>query len=762
MPVKENMKRNGSVTPTGSTGGFSTWHCLRSEWPIWIIGALLSVLIASRLITGTFFPSFDAPYLYQSDALSHAWFIKRLIEGWLYNNPRNGYPFGSDFLDYPNADFSNLALLKILALFTNKYYVLFDAYLLLTFFTIFVSAYSVLRGLGLYRSTAFVAAMLFDFLPFHFWREVHLFLTWYAVVPVYVAIGFFLYRNADSSGVTGHRKWLSATLKAVGLLVLSSFGFYFTVFGLITVAFSAIAGAARKNSWKPILKGAVIAVVLCLGVAANVAPYLWHMHRHGPDLEVATRTPEQGEILGFKPIQLVLPQDHYRVPAVAEWKQSYNDAYPLVNENSSSSLGVVGSIGLIVTGALLLWLLAGRTVGVEFSFLCLLTCVYLAFGTIGGLGAMTSQVMPLLRGWTRISIFLGFVALAVAFLLYQKFVFERNSRNLMWGIAGLWVILGLAMADQTTPYYRLTYQADKSSFEKDRLFIQQIEQSLPAGSAIYQLPYMRFPESPPLHDLPSYGLLVGFLNSAQLKWSFAGMAAREGDLFYRALAQEPVDKQLDVIRKLGFSGVYLDRRGFTDHGVATVAELTALLGPPVLARSDDEAIFFDLHNHADVDFAGLAAEQIMHKVGFFADKLGVRYQATYTSGIDFSKAGWPDFIKDASGIGANEPWGRWSLGHEVDLTFFQPLPQHFNLDLVVTPFGPNVGKDLTIEIGSRMYKVNVPTGNFHVSIPVDLLGEKVDEIKLGPAVVTSPKELGLSQDDRPIAIGLVHLSIQTR
>lgn len=760
--MKENMNQNASSDLTRSAEDFSIWRCLRSEWPIWCVGALLSASAACRLITGSFIPMFDAPYAYQSDALSHAWFIQRLIEGWLYDNPRSGYPFGSDFLDYPNADFSNLALLKILALFTGKYYALFDIYLLLTFVTIFVAAYAVLRRLGLYRSTAFVAAALFDFLPFHFWREIHLFFTWYAVVPVYVAVGFSLYGNESASSASENRKWLPVVLKVAGLLLLASFGFYFTVFGLITIAFSAIAGAARKGSWKPILRGGAIAFVLCVGVIANVVPYVWHIHRHGTDLEVAARAAEQGEVLAFKPIQLVLPQDHYRVQAVAEWKQTYNVSSPLTNENSSASLGVIGSMGLVLAAALLLWLLAGRAVSVELGFLCLLTCVYLAFGTIGGAGAVVSHVMPVLRGWNRISVFVGFVALAIAFLSYQKFALKGGGRRVALGIAGLWIMLGLALADQTTPYYRLSYQTGKSSFEKDRLFIRQIENSLPDGSAVYQLPYMRFPESPPVFDLPSYGLLVGFLNSRHLKWSFAGMAGREGDVFYENLAQEPIDKQVDVIRRLGFSGVYLDRRGFADHGAATVAELTALLGPPVLARSDGEAVFFDLHDHANVNVAGLTAQQIMRKAGFFADKLGARYPATYASGIDFSRAGWPDFIEDASGIGGNEPWGRWSSGNEVDLTFFEPLPQRFNLDLVVTPFGPNTGKDLVVKIGSRTYKVNIPAANYHVSLPVDLLGEKADEIKLVPAVVTSPKALGVSEDDRTIAIGLIHLSIVPR
>jgi phosphoglycerol transferase len=760
--VKEAMRQNERSPLESSAKDLSIWNCLRREWWIWGAGALLSAWIALRLVTGAIIPRLDAPYLYRGDALSHAWFIQRVIEGWLYNNPRSGYPFGSSFLDYPNSDFSTLALLKFLALFTHKYYAIYDAYFLISFFAIFVSSYVVLRRIGLGRSTAFVAAMLFDFLPFHFARLGHLFFTWYAVVPVYVAIGFLLYRNELPLAMPGRQRWLPVVLKVAGLLLLASFGFYYTVFGLITIAFSAVAGAARTRNRRPVVMGAAIAVVLCAGVMANVAPYIWHVHRHGTDMEVAAREPKDGEMYGFKPIQLVLPQDHYRLKVIRDWKLNYNDSFPLGNENSSSSLGVVGSIGLILALGLLFLPLMGYTISTELGFLCLLTCVYLAFGTIGGAGAVVSQVLPVLRGWNRISVFVGFAALAVAFLMYQEFVLKQGRGGLVLRIAGLGGILVLAMIDQTAPFNRSLYIADKPSFEQDRLFIQQIEGSLPNGSAVYELPYMRFPESPLINNLGIYDLAIGFLDSNHLKWSFAGMAGREGDLFYRGLAQEPLARQVEVVRKLGFAGIYVDRRGYADHGAATVADLTALLGPPVLARLDDQAVFFELHEHANVDFAGLSAEQIMRKVGFFADKLGPRYPATYAAGIDFSKAGWPDFIKDVAGIGENEPWGRWSMGSEFDLTFFQPLPQRFDLDLVVTPFGPNAGKDLTIKIGSHTYKANIPAASYHVSLPVDLSGEQVNEIKFIPAVVTSPKALGVSVDDRPIAIGMVHLSILSR
>ena len=118
---------------------------------------------------------------------------------------------------------------------------------------------------------------------------------------------------------------------------------------------------------------------------------------------------------------------------------------------------------------------------------------------------------------------------------------------------------------------------------------------MPPGSAIYQLPYMEFPDFGPVEKLEGYAMATGFTNSKTLRWSFGGMQGREGDLFYRALAKKTVAEQVSAIEQLGFSGVYIDRRGFADRGVSIINDFTQVLGfDPVLERSDGNVVFFKL------------------------------------------------------------------------------------------------------------------------------------------------------------------------
>nr|VFK07994.1 MAG: hypothetical protein BECKLPF1236A_GA0070988_1001214 [Candidatus Kentron sp. LPFa]VFK25766.1 MAG: hypothetical protein BECKLPF1236C_GA0070990_1002510 [Candidatus Kentron sp. LPFa] len=152
------------------------------------------------------------------------------------------------------------------------------------------------------------------------------------------------------------------------------------------------------------------------------------------------------------------------------------------------------------------------------------------------------------------------------------------------------------------------------------------------------------------------------------------MKGREDDLFYRALAQEPIEKQLDVIRQLGFAGIYVDRRGFEDNAEALIGHLTAKLnGPPTLTRGDGEVVFFKLEPTGQVDLGGLNHLEIMRKAGYYADRLGARYPATFTDGIDFTRPDWPEFVRNATGLSHYEPWGRWSnanLAPTVKFDFF--------------------------------------------------------------------------------------------
>ena len=140
----------------------------------------------------------------------------------------------------------------------------------------------------------------------------------------------------------------------------------------------------------------------------------------------------------------------------------------------------------------------------------------------------------------------------------------------------------------------------------------------------------------------------------------------------------------------------------------------------------------------------------------------IRYEASLAEGIDFTRSGLPVFVEKVEGFSGEEPWGRWSDAGEspsVCLFFAAPLPDRFTLELEADAFGPNIGEDLTINIGLKTYTMHIPEVHFTGSLDVVLEGESVDEIEFIPPVPISPKELGLGGDGRKLGIGFIRMKI---
>ncbi len=136
------------------------------------------------------------------------------------------------------------------------------------------------------------------------------------------------------------------------------------------------------------------------------------------------------------------------------------------------------------------------------------------------------------------------------------------------------------------------------------------------------------------------------------------------------------------------------------------------------------------------------------------------YNASLAQGIQFSeKPDYPAFIKSVSGMSGFEPIGRWTEGEHVDFTFIQNLPAKFTLELDMAPaFGPEVGKTITIQVGSwtdkfvssdKPKKINF---NIETTIPTDSIKFTIPE-------PTSPLDLGVSEDARKVGIMFKRLSI---
>lgn len=204
-------------------------------------------------------------------------------------------------------------------------------------------------------------------------------------------------------------------------------------------------------------------------------------------------------------------------------------------------------------------------------------------------------VYPMIRGLNRISIFIAFGCLAVFFLILQgvlkkyagsgKFLKPATvSAAVILGVFGFWDQIGAV----PKAFFDPAYTGDKK-------FVEAIEAFLPKGAGIYQTPYSLYPEVPPIHNMPEYALMIGFLHSKDLRWSYGGMKGRIPDKFFQKLEAEPIEERLKIIRKLGFQGIYVDNRGFSDAGREINGKLRELLNKdPDLISDNGNLVFYKL------------------------------------------------------------------------------------------------------------------------------------------------------------------------
>ena len=447
------------------------------------------------------------PFVYGGDAIWGQIWAKGVSEnGWFLENPSLGAPMRMEMHDFPLSDGLFFLLLRGFTVVASHHVVALNLYYLSTFFLATASALFALRRLGVGRGPAVVCGLLYAFLHYHFFRgEGHLFLASYFLVPLAATVCLRLYRDGEVlfRERDGGRARLSlGNGRAIGALticaLLGSGGIYYAAFTCYLLVVAGLCAAATRRRWHPIGSAAILAGLVVAGGIANLAPTLLYRLRHGPNPSAVVRFPVHAELWGLRLTQLLLPVQEHRIGALAGLRRSYDFAQTVQPwDSNAASLGVVGAAGFV---ALLGVVLVRRRSGSPhwIDGLAALNLAALLLATTSGLGAIASYVVtPLIRCYNRISVFIAFFALAAVALALTHVV--RRSRpgwSRFAALSGLLVLLVVGILDQTPRGLAPHYEAVKAAYTRDAAFVGRIESTMPAGSMIFQLPLLEFPESP--------------------------------------------------------------------------------------------------------------------------------------------------------------------------------------------------------------------------------------------------------------------------
>lgn len=113
-----------------------------------------------------------------------------------------------------------------------------------------------------------------------------------------------------------------------------------------------------------------------------------------------------------------------------------------------------------------------------------------------------------------------------------------------------------------------------------------------------------------------------------------------------------------------------------------------------------------------------------------------------------------------TGFGAPEGFGRWTTGSEAVVELPGTVPPVFRVILECQAFGPNVGRDLTVSIGGCVRTVPLVSHEAREYVVAFEDVPMASRVELAIPAPTSPRALGVGDDDRRLGIALAGVRIE--
>ena len=517
--------------------------------------------------------AWQTPLNYQGDAWVVLSRIKAAAEGQYWpvaakNVPSLGAPFVANWDAHPTSeDLLYLAtgtLARLVGLFPAANLAVLISHVLAA-----ISFYACCRMLRCRWEWSFMGALAFALSPYLFFRSLpHLMLAFAWHVPLLLLACWWLgTRHGLRPG--SRRFWL-----ALGIALVTGLQNAYYTFLLVQLAGLAfLAQVIRKNNARQWIMPALVCGVAILGwIVGNADSLIFRATTPGSALSDA-RPYSDLELYALKPISLLMPPASHHWPALARLGQTYLNNTSLFNEANFAYIGLLGigaTLGL--AGFSIARVLRHRRRSLPFQATHMLWIV--VFAMPGGLNALLGMAgFTLFRATNRYSI--AVLALALMFLAqFLTWISRRWSIGLRLGLAAS---LGLLATWDQLPRLALPEQlnAIARNVESDRIFVQALEEQLPAGAMVFQLPIAEYPEGASIHNMASYEHLRPYLVSSELRWSFGDDKGNPQFGWQYELAGLAPAELIEALERYGFAAVQINRKAYADRGAALLHGLRA-------------------------------------------------------------------------------------------------------------------------------------------------------------------------------------------
>lgn len=530
------------------------------------------------------------PMIFRNDGLMGLLMTKTMVEGhWnplgVEQTPFLGYPGTHHLYDYPINERLGYSIWWMFSQLTNNYKLVFNLSFFFGYLLCAFSFYWFCRKFKIERHFSVLAALFYTFLSYHYIRIEHVFLANYCIVPIMLYTVFRFTRGYYFQKLVENKFRI---LKFIGLHILFSItNVYYCLFYCFLLAFSFVYKWDRnyKEPWRltvPALSIALLSFFLLL----NLLPNKIFRLQNSANPSAVVRDAIGAEIYALKPANILLPNSAHSMYYPARLKQKYRSAN--VVEGFNESIGIIGVLGLFFTFMTYLKKKQSRTISKISRYIFAL----FALGISGGLGALlTNYFMIEFRAYNRISIFIATLALLSFFLLLNrrlKGLSFKTHITVSLFLFFIFVIDSFPKNMVISPVVQKIYQAEK-------VYFASVESLLSENDKILQLPYMPFPETPPIHQMLDYDPLIPYLVSTKkLYFSYGAIKGREAAQLIEQISANPIN--IDLIIQKGFGSILIDLNAYADdQKLEVVSDFIKLTGQqPVIGGWNNHFAFFKL------------------------------------------------------------------------------------------------------------------------------------------------------------------------
>jgi hypothetical protein len=555
--------------------------------------AVLALAVLFVLLQG-WRRDFHVPLSFSHDALEYLMQVKGTVEnGWWWSHPRLSAPTTFQQIAYPSNTNVDQALVWIVRLFTrDASFACNVSWMVLVALSATIAARCLIT-LGLSRPMSFVAGVLFALSPYALYRNVEHFALVIYLVPIPCTVALLI--------ATGRL----APVRARPLLLLGCalLGFdyaYYAFFGCFVILAAAVIGWFNREGRRALGHGVLFIAVISAATAVNLVPSFLVWAAQGKPIIIPDKTPAEAEVYGLKIRQLVSPTyDHTLTPFRAWTDRERAARYPLETENTTSRLGALATLGFL---ALLTAVFAPHAVGrmrdgALFVRAGLVTLATVLLGTIGGFGSVFNLlVSPEIRSYNRLCPFIAFLSWVALGLVIDQLCRRPTTppEARPWAPVALAGVLLLGVYDQGHAVAALNrrYAPIREEIAGLRWFVDSLEQRLPAGAMVFQLPVTTYLNDGGRARMLPYDHIKPYVVSRTVHWS------------YPAIANATVRWQHEVgrltpgaltaaLQANGFAAIVIDRYGYEDGGQALLTELGGS-GPPARIAESGRYVALDV------------------------------------------------------------------------------------------------------------------------------------------------------------------------